>query len=1106
MAVPGRGRTRDQIFDFLVGLLAKRLGLRADSIDVHTPFADYGLSSSVAVVAVGELAAWLGRPLPPTLFWLHPTIDSMSSALASVQAVPSAAIPPPAAGGWLPAAVVGIGCRYAGVRGPAEFWSALLDGRDLVTPAAPERLVWPRNDAPVDRDGRADWYGSFLSDPYAFDAAYFGISATEAARMDPQQRILAETTAHALDDAGLPADQLAGTETGVFVGISTSDYARPRLGYPDIAMSHTTGNAASIAANRLSYLYDLRGPSLSVDTACSSSLVALHLAARSLAAGECETAIVAGVGLTLDPFITDCLAEAGMMAADGRCKTFDAKADGYVRGEGCAVLVLKTATRAAEDRDRVYALLLGSAVTQDGRTNGLTAPSQQAQEDVVHKACRAAGVSPGTIQYVEAHGTGTTLGDPIEARALGTVLAADREPGQCCLVGSVKTNLGHLEAAAGITGMVKVALALHHGWIPQSLHFEQPSRLIPFDELPLRVVTRTMRWPEADGPRLAGVSSFGFGGTNAHAILSSAPGPSGPAPNGTDGERQYVVALSGRRENAVLALADRWLSLLGQPDCPSLPDLAYTSTARRTHHPVRIAITARNRAELSDRLGKLVSGSVPDAAAVGQQRPAGPDRIGFAFTGQGNQWLGMGRVLLRTEPVFRDALLRADKHLRRVLRWSPLAFIERGEDDGRLADTAVAQPTIFALQVALADLWRSWGIVPAAVVGHSVGQIAAAHVSGVLDLDTAARLVAARSTAMASCRGNGAMAVVRLPSADLAGRLPDDVVVAAKNSPRWTLLSGQGEALAGLVAAAEQEGAHVQRLAGEYAFHSPWMRACLPAFRDAMPLLAPEQSKVPFYSALTGGPLDGPRLDAEYWIAEAVQPVAFADAIGAMVDEGLFTFVELGPHPALVTMVADVLRERGKAGTAVGSLRENLDDRGCMLDSLCTLYARGQNVDWAALHSGHRPPAPLPLYPFARDVYRIEPPKQSPAADSVGQLHPGLIHHEAEKPDERSRLFGIRPDFVPPRTEFEQVVADMWGKLLGTDRVGALDDFFGIGGYSLLASQFVRQVRDLFDVELPLRRLMREPTVAGVASVFEEILIGAEAERIARGERIAEAE
>ena len=976
--------------------LAERLRLDPRRIDVREPFSSFGLDSAQAVGLTGELEQWLGRPLPSTLLYEHPTIESLARYLAH-GAEESDAGSSFRGETDEPIAIVGLGCRFPGAHGPAAFWRLLREGTDAIRVVPPDR--WDAEalyDADPEAPGKVSTrWGGFLERVDAFDPEAFGISRREAAGMDPQQRILLETAWEAIEDAGIPQERLAGSRTGVFVGISNSEYGRLLMQAPGRIDAYTgSGNALSIAANRLSYVFGLQGPSLAVDTACSSSLVAVHLACRSLREGECEAALAGGVNLLLHPAITMSFTKARAMAADGRCKTFDARADGYVRGEGAGVVVLKRLGRALADGDRVYAVIRGSAVNQDGRTNGLMAPSPAAQEAVLREACARAGIPPGEVRYVEAHGTGTLLGDPIEARALGAVLAAGRPAGDRCAVGSVKTNIGHLEAAAGIAGLIKVALMYEHGEIPRSLHFETPNPHIPFAELPLAVQREPGAWPPAEGPAVAGVSSFGFGGTNAHVVLDRPPLRAEPDAAGT--VPPWILALSARSEGALQGLAAAWRDLLREDGTP-FPDLCAAAALRRSQHDHRLALVAGSTAEAAEILDGFLNGETSPALAGGRrsgESAAGPV---FVFSGQGRQWTGMGRELLETEPAFREAFAACDREIARHAGWSVLEEIAAG---GRLESTEVAQPAVFALQVALAALLRSWGIMPAAVVGHSLGEIAAAHVAGALSLEDAARLAVHRGRLMQGASGLGKMASVELPPEEVARRLGPSLNVAAVNSPTTTVVSGDPAALDRLVADLQAEGIEARPLPGDYAFHGPQMAPFQAALGEALAGLAAREAEVPFVSAATGLRCEGPELGAAYWPRQMLEPVRLAAAVDTLIGEGHTEFLEIGPHPVLVRALRQCLR--GREGTAVGTLRTAAGEREVLLRSAAALWTRGCAVDWPRLFPGDHPAVRLPSYPWQwercwLEIQEAEIESRDPGGHPllgrrIALAHPGAGH------------------------------------------------------------------------------------------------------------------
>jgi len=829
---------------WLVAKLSAQLGIETDEIDVAEPFASYGLGSTELVGLSGELAEWLGRQLPAELAYECPTIELLARRLAQSPDVGQSAVTPARDReiGAEAIAIVGIGCRFPGAGDAEAFWQLLRGGVDAIREVPPERFnVGDYFDADPAAPGKMNTrWGGFIEQVDRFDAHFFGISPREAVRMDPQQRLLLEVASQALEDAGQMRERLAGSSTGVFIGISNNDYGRIQLNdFSRIDAYAGTGNALSIAANRISYVFDFRGPSMALDTACSSSLVAVHEACASLRRGESTLALAGGVNLILSPAITINFSKAGAMAPDGRCKTFDARANGYVRGEGAGIVVLKPLTKAVADGDPIYAVIRGSAVNQDGRSNGLMAPNPRAQEAVLREAYRRAGVAPAEVQYVEAHGTGTLLGDPIEASALGAVLGVNRAPGQPCALGSVKTNIGHLEAAAGIAGLIKTALALKHHEIPPSLNFEEPNPHIPFDDLPLRVQTTLARWPAAEAPALAGVSSFGFGGTNAHVVLQEAP-QSNPVsriaecateqPHAEIGNTRstYLLPLSARAPEALRDLARAYRDLLTRPESAApVHDICYSASLRRSHHEYRLAVTGNSADQLSESLEAYLREEARPGLFHGHKHSDRRSKLVFVFPGQGSQWFGMGRQLLDQDAVFRDAIQRCDRAMRPYGAWSLLAEL-RATDTARsrLNEIDVLQPALFAIQVALAAVWRSWGIEPDAVVGHSMGEVAAAHVAGALSLDEAARIICRRSGLVKRTIGRGAIAAVELSLEDARRALigyEDRVSIAASNSHFSTILSGDPAALEAILDRLRGQDIFCRTVKVDFAAHSPQM-------------------------------------------------------------------------------------------------------------------------------------------------------------------------------------------------------------------------------------------------------------------------------------------
>jgi myxalamid-type polyketide synthase MxaE and MxaD len=894
-----------------------------------------------------------------------------------------------------PVAVIGMGCRFpGGAAAPASFWRLLAGGVDAISEVPPDR--WDAA-ALYDPDARAPGkastrWGGFVDGIDQFDASFFGISPREAARMDPKQRLLLEVVWEALDDAGLSAARLRGRRAGVFVAVYQSDYSR--LAVADAAAIDGysgTGAQQCLAANRISYLLDLRGPSLVVDTACSSSLVAVHLACRSLLARECDLAVVGAVSLLLLPEESIAMSKLGMMAADGRCKTFDARADGFVRGEGAGAVVLRRLSDVLADGDDALALVRGTAMNQDGRTNGLTAPNGLAQQDVIRLALDDAGVSPADISYVETHGTGTPLGDPIEVEALREVFG-QRSGGRPCVLGAVKTNLGHLEAAAGMAGLIKVVLSLRHGEIPPNLHLVEPNPRLPLEGAPFVLPVAAVPWPAGAGPRLAGVSSFGMGGTNAHVIVEEAPsGP--PRRAAAIAGRAELLALSAHSEGALRALARAHLDAAGNapPPAPPLAELFAAAALRRTHHDHRLAVVARSRDELAERLRAFLQGEERPGTAAGRARPGAPPRIVFVFSGQGSQWLGMGRGLLAGEPVFRAAIERCDHALRASEGWSILDELAAGDGVARLDRVEVLQPVLFAVQTALCALVRSLGVEPDAVVGHSMGEVAAAHAAGVLDLDDAVRIIARRSRLLSRVRGRGAMLAVELGAGEAEELVAGaggagGVAVAAENGPTSTVLSGEDAAIDAIAGALERRGVSCRRIKVDVASHGPAMDALRADILDALADLRPRPAAVPIYSTVTGAIADGRELDADYWAKNLRQPVLFWPAVQRLAADGHEVFLELGPHPALLAPIEQGLHHLRRKGVVLPSMRRDEDERGTLLGSLGALYTMGLGPRWEELFREGAPRIALPAYPWQPERFPLPRPSGTPpgAGGSAG--------------------------------------------------------------------------------------------------------------------------
>ena len=866
-----------------------------------------------------------------------------------------------------PIAIVGIGCRIPGAEsGPAEFWRLLAGGVDAVAPVPGDRWnPMQYYDVNPDAPGRmsTNW-GSFLSEVDRFDAPFFGIARREALSMDPQQRILLEVCWEALEHAGHSPRELSGTATGVYVGICTSDYHGMLLNRSEefIDAYLATGTAHSIAAGRISYCLGFQGPNIAVDTACSASLVAVHLACQSLRLRECRQALAGGVNTILAPEVTIALSKAHMMANDGRCKAFDAAADGFVRGEGCGVVVLKRLTDAEADGDRILALIRGSAINQDGRSSGITAPNGAAQEAVIRLALASAGVMPHEIGYLETHGTGTALGDPIEAHALAKALGTGRTLDNPLTLGSVKTNLGHLEAAAGVVGLIKVVLSLENEAIPAHLHFRKMNPHIDWGGMPVEIPLETRPWRRGAQRRLAGVSSFGFSGTNAHVIVEEAP--VSQAPLNRFERPLHILALSARSQPALQKLREQYAEQLGQTSA-GLGDICFTANAGRTHFDDRASWLGATREQMQESLKRE-----PEAGGRAQGTP----EITFLFSGQGSQYVGMGKELWETQPVFRRGLEECAELLKEELE-KPLLEVLWGGASHLLEQTAYTQPCLFALEYALAGLWKSWGIKPAVVLGHSVGEYVAACVAGVYSLADGLKLIAGRGRLMQGVTGEGAMAAVTAAEERVREALQGleaRVSVAALNAPESVVISGYAAELKIAEERLSQAGIRVQRLAVSHGFHSPQMQGMEGAFEEMAGRMRYGAPRVGLISSVTGRRVGREEMSqGSYWRRQVSQPVRFREALETLQGERHTVFLEVGPGTTLVGLGRQCLGGEGRMWMA--SLKKGRGEWEQILESLGRLYVRGAEVNWAGFDQPYeRRRVALPTYPFERQRYWIE--------------------------------------------------------------------------------------------------------------------------------------
>lgn len=883
-----------------------------------------------------------------------------------------------------PIAIIGMGCRFpGGANNPELFWQLLQHGVDATTEVPGDRWnVDAYYDSNPENSGKMyTRRGGFLNVGVdKFDAQFFGLTPREVMSMDPQQRLLLEVSWEALEAAGQASEQLAKSKTGVFVGASTNDYSQLTLQDPNnIDVYAVTGNTYSILAGRLSYFLGIHGPTLAVDTACSSSLVAIHLASQSLRNQECSLALAGGVNLMLSPQVYIFLSKMRALSPDGRCKTFDAAADGYGRGEGCGVIVLKRLSDAVADGDNILALLRGSAINHDGHSSGLTVPNGTAQQQVIRSALANAKTQPSEINYIEVHGTGTSLGDPIEVNMLGAVLGKERSETNPLLIGSVKTNIGHLEAAAGVAGIIKVVLAMQQGEIPPHLHLQQINPHISLEKNNLQIPRERTPWSSQNSQRrLAGVSSFGMSGTNAHVILESPPNHQRIS---SQVERPLdILTLSAKSEAALKELATQFANHLKTHPSQALKDICFTANTGRSHFTHRLAVVADDPLPMSQQLTAFASGEQLQGLLRGQIEEGSQPKVAFLFTGQGSQYIGMGHQLYETQPTFRKALDHCDELLRPYLEQSILSVLypEPGVTSP-LDETAYTQPALFAVEYALAKLWRSWGIEPTVVIGHSVGEYVAACIAGVFSLSDGLKLVAERGRLMQTLPQDGEMVAVFADEARVTAAIkpyPEVLAIAGINGPQNIVISGQKEAVQAVLQELVAEGIEYRPLKVSHAFHSPLMETILTTFAEKAAQVTYSAPKIGLISNLTGQLAQGELVaNADYWCRHLREPVRFLATMETLYEQGYELFVEIGPHPTLRGMGKRCLPL--EFGTWLPSLHSGIEEWQVLLSSLGTLYSKGEQINWKGFDQDYqRYRLSLPTYTFERQSYWTQVPQQ----------------------------------------------------------------------------------------------------------------------------------
>ncbi|GHI10144.1 acyl transferase [Streptomyces cellostaticus] len=989
------------------------------------------------------------------------------------------------AGRGEPIAVVSMACRYpGGVSSPEELWEVIRSGRDVVDEFPGDRGWRDLYDPDPDTLGSSYVrHGGFLTDVAGFDAGFFGISPREALAIDPQQRLLLETSWEVFERAGIVPADVRGADVGVFSGVSSPEYGWRFLeaGQSELEGYLLHGSLLSVASGRVAYELGLTGPAVSVDTACSSSLVALHMAVQSLRSGECSLALAGGALVMSTPAIFVEFSRQRGLSADGRCKSFADGADGTGWAEGVGVLLLERLSDARRNGHPVLAVVRGSAVNQDGASNGLTAPNGRAQEKVILKALANAGVAASEVDLVEAHGTGTVLGDPIEAGALLATYGQDRAEGRPLWLGSLKSNMGHAQAAAGVAGVIKAVMAMRHGHLPKTLHVDAPSQHVDWSSGGVELLVEGREWTRADGPRRAGVSSFGVSGTNAHVILEEAPPQEqaderGPDSGVAGGLVPWVV--SGKSAAALERQAGKLRDLAAADAGLDLADVGWSLVSGRARFEHRAVVLGRDRDELLSGLASLSEGA--ESAAVVRGVAGKPGGTVFMFPGQGSQWVGMGRQLYDTFPVFAQTLDECAAALAEWVDWSLLDVVRGVEGAPALDRVDVVQPALFSVMVSMAGLWRSWGVEPAAVVGHSQGEIAAAYVCGALSLRDATKIVALRSKALVDLIGHGGMASVAESAKVVAERLApwsESVSIAVVNGPRSVVVSGEPDALDEFVEKMKAEGAQARRISVDYASHSHQVTRVRDQVIGSLSDVSPKSSSLPFYSTLYGEIIDTAELNGDYWYNNLREKVLFESSVRRLADDGFRVFIEMSPHPVLTVPVQEMVEDVADA-VVLSSSRRDRDEVESVLGSLAGLHVQGGAVDWDALF-GTRRRVDLPTYAFQRQRYWLNSSHTAVAAEAPPTELPADDDHLVPLPDRLSAL----PDDDAKALVLDHVLEKV-AVVLGhpsSESVNPDQEFTEIGFDSLLSAQLSKRLTVSTGLKLRANLVLRHPSPRLVA-------------------------
>lgn len=1079
--------TADKLQKWFREYVSTHIECHPNEVSLDVPIRDLGLKSIDVLAIPGDLGDRFGFCIPDLAVWDNPSANDLIDSLLNQRSADSLreshghADRNTQGRGSInePVAVIGVGCRFPGdIDGPERLWDFLTEKKCAIT-AYPDRGFT--------NAGTFAESGGFLKDVAGFDNRFFDIPPDEALRMDPQQRLLLEVSWEALEHAGIIPDSLRLSRTGVFVGVSSTDYVRlvSASAQQKSTIWDNTGGSSSIIANRISYFLDIQGPPIVIDTACSSSLVAVHLACRSLSTWDCDIALVGGTNVLISPEPWGGFREAGILSQTGCCHAFDKSADGMVRGEGCGVIVLQRLSDARLEGRRILAILTGSAVNQDGKSNGIMAPNPSAQIGVLENACKSARVDPLEIGYVEAHGTGTSLGDRIEAHALGMVFGRKRPGSGPLMIGSIKPNIGHLEGAAGIAGLIKAVLMVERGSLLPSGGFTEPNPAIPFTELGLRVVDELQEWPVVAGrPRRAGVSSFGFGGTNAHVIVEEAGSVgadtvSGRADVGGSGGGVVAWVISGKTASALAAQAGRLGRYVRARPALDVVDVGYSLVSTRSVFDHRAVVVGQTRDELLAGLAGVVAGRPEAGVVCGVGKPAG--KTAFVFAGQGSQWLGMGSELYAAYPVFAEALDAVVDELDRHLRY-PLRDVIWGHDQDLLNTTEFAQPALFAVEVALYRLLMSWGVRPGLVLGHSVGELAAAHVAGALCLPDAAMLVAARGRLMQALPAGGAMFAVQAREDEVAPMLGHDVSIAAVNGPASVVISGAHDAVSAIADRLRGQGRRVHRLAVSHAFHSALMEPMIAEFTAVAAELSVGLPTIPVISNVTGQLVADDFASADYWARHIRAVVRFGDSVRSAHCAGASRFIEVGPGGGLTSLIEASLADAQIV--SVPTLRKDRPEPVSVMTAAAQGFVSGMGLDWASVFSGYRPKrVELPTYAFQHQKFWLAPAPSVSDPTAAGQI--GASDGGAEllaSSGFAARLAGRSAD--EQLAAAIEVVCEHAAAVLGRDGAAGLDAgqaFADSGFNSLSAVELRNRLTAVTAVTLPATAIFDHPTPTELA-------------------------